>query len=192
MALEGLAAIHARIAEIEGLGAGAPTTPPIAPSSNDTATSFATALNAAQTTGSGSTQQFLSAALAQRGKPYVWGANAPINDPNPKAFDCSELTKWAAAQAGVSIPDGAAPQYVYLRDHGTLMSVDQALHTPGALLFHFDREPRRAGDFQPHDHVAISLGDGVHTIEAKGSKYGTGVFEAGTHFNYAGVIPGLS
>ena len=55
---------------------------------------------------------------------------------NPASFDCSELTKWAAARAGVTIPDGAAHQYVWLKEQGATMTVQQALQTPGALLFH--------------------------------------------------------
>ena len=124
------------------------------------------------------TQQFLDAALRQSGKPYVWGATAAVSDPNPPAFDCSELTKWAAAQAGVTIPDGAAHQYVWLKEQGATMSVQQALQTPGALLFHFASEPQPGlGGEPPVAHVAISLGNGM-TIEAKGHAYGVGVFPA--------------
>ena len=104
--------------------------------------------------------------MSQAGKPYIWGASAAPSDPNPKAFDCSELTKWAAARVGVNIPDMASAQYIYLRDHGATMSVDQALHTPGALLFRFPHEPTRVGENPNAEHVAISVGDGVHTIEA--------------------------
>jgi cell wall-associated NlpC family hydrolase len=139
--------------------------------------------------------QFLATALAQKGKPYLWGATAQISDPNPQAFDCSELVKWAAGRVGVPIPDGANAQYVYVRDHGATMTVDQALHTPGALLFHFGHEPRDVGDNPSDSHVAISVGDGIHTIEARGHAYGTGIFEAtggrSGFFNYAGMIPGM-
>ena len=125
----------------------------------------------------------------------MYGATALTSDPDPKAFDCSELTKWAAARVGVTIPDGATAQYLYTRDHGTTMSVDQALHTPGALLFHFGHEPKNLGDIPADGHVAISLGDGVHTIEARGRKYGTNIFSATDNragfFNFAGMIPGM-
>jgi cell wall-associated NlpC family hydrolase len=145
------------------------------------------------TTTNPTTQAFLSNALSQQGKPYVYGATAQISDPNPPAFDCSELTKWAAARAGDPIPDGATAQYLYIRDHGDTMSVQQALHTPGALLFHFSHEPKNLGDIPADGHVAISLGDGVHTIEARGHAYGTNVFDnaGGRSFNFAGMIPGM-
>ncbi len=145
------------------------------------------------TGGSPIAQEFLQTALAERGKPYVYGASASPSDANPRAFDCSELTKWAAARVGVTIPDGATAQYLYARDHRTTMTVDQALHTPGALLFHFGHEPRNLGDIPADGHVAISVGDGVHTIEARGHAYGTGVFEATPgRFNFAGMIPQMA
>ena len=72
------------------------------------------------------------------------------------------------------------------------MTVQQALQTPGALLFHFASEPQPGlGGEPPVAHVAISLGNGM-TIEAKGHAYGVGVFSAGDRFNYAGMIPGMS
>jgi hypothetical protein len=140
------------------------------------------------------TQLFLANALAQKGKPYVYASTARTSDPNPPAFDCSELTKWAAARSGVTIPDGATAQYLSIRDHGGTMTVDQALHTPGALLFHFGHEPKDLGDIPADGHVAISLGDGVHTIEARGHAYGTNVFDnaSGRSFNFAGMIPGMT
>jgi cell wall-associated NlpC family hydrolase len=131
------------------------------------------------------TQHFLEAALAQAGKHYVYGAEADLHDPNPQAFDCSELTQWAAAQAGVEIPDGAEAQYDALRAHGQEISVDEAFHTPGALLFHANPDGSVS-------HVAISLGDG-RTIEARNSKLGVGVFDhRGDWLNRAAVLPGLS
>jgi cell wall-associated NlpC family hydrolase len=146
------------------------------------------------TSGNQVAQAFLNNALQEQGKPYVYGATASISDPNPKAFDCSELTKWASARAGITIPDGATAQYLYIRDHGATMTVQQALHTPGALLFHFGHEPKNLGDIPADGHVAISLGDGVHTIEARGHAYGTNVFDnaGGRSFNFAGMIPGMA
>ena len=58
------------------------------------------------------------------------------------------------------------------------MPVQEALRTPGALLF-------RPG------HVAISLGDG-RTIEARGRRYGVGIFDGAGRFTHAGWPPGLA
>jgi cell wall-associated NlpC family hydrolase len=137
------------------------------------------------------TQTFLDHALAQTGDDYVFGAEAARDDADPGVFDCSELTQWAAAQVGVTLPDGSWLQYLQLRDQGAVIPVDQAAHTPGALLFSFDREPTAAGGRPGQAHVAISLGDGT-TIEARGTRYGVGSWETGDRFQYAAVIPGLS
>ncbi len=133
---------------------------------------------------------FVEAAVAQRGDRYVFGAETVLDDPDPAAFDCSELTQWAAAQAGVSIPDGAMYQYLDLKSQGQLLPVDEALHTRGALLFYFSSEPVPGGGRPSTAHVAISLGDG-QTIEARGTSYGVNEFGGAGRFNYAGVVPGL-
>jgi peptidoglycan hydrolase-like protein with peptidoglycan-binding domain len=128
--------------------------------------------------GTRTTQEFLWNALGQQGKSYVFGAEASANDPNPRAFDCSELVEWAARRAGVTVPDGSINQINAARP----MSVEEALRTPGALLF-------RSGS---PNHIAISLGDG-RTIEARGRRFGVGIFSAeGRGWTRAGTIPGLS
>jgi cell wall-associated NlpC family hydrolase len=134
---------------------------------------------------------FLLNALAQTGDAYVWGASASPTDPHPKAFDCSELVKWAAARAGVTVPDVAQNQYLWAKSHGTLIPVQQAINTPGALLFSFSSEPGPGNMYPAHAHVAISLGNGK-TIEARGKAYGVGSFDAANRFNYAALVPGLT
>ena len=86
-------------------------------------------------------------ALAQRAKPYRWGAEGP------GAFDCSGLT-WAAWRAaGVTIPRTAAGQLAGLpRVRGRLQ--------PGDLLIYASRGPSRR-------HVAIVVGRG-RMVEALG------------------------
>jgi cell wall-associated NlpC family hydrolase len=77
-------------------------------------------------------------ALAQRDKPYRWGAEGPI------AFDCSGLT-WAAwRSAGVAIPRTAAGQLAGLpRVRGRLQ--------PGDLVIYRTSGPTRR-------HVAMVVG----------------------------------
>ena len=86
-------------------------------------------------------------ALAQRGKPYRWGAEGP------RAFDCSGLT-WAAWRAaGVTIPRTAAGQLAAIpRVRGRLR--------PGDLLIYSSRGPSRR-------HVAMVVGPG-RMVEALG------------------------
>ncbi len=136
-------------------------------------------------------ERFVELALDQNGKPYRMGAEADLNDPDPAILDCSELVEWAAHQVGVKITDGSWLQYLDLKQRGALMPVEQALRTPGALLFSFSEEPTPGGGRPSQAHVAISLGDG-RTIEARGRDYGVGVFEAGDRFAYAGFIPDLT
>jgi cell wall-associated NlpC family hydrolase len=86
-------------------------------------------------------------ALAQRGKPYRWGAQGPA------AFDCSGLT-WAAWRAaGVTIPRTAAGQLAGLPPvRGRLR--------PGDLLIYRTDGPSRR-------HVAMVVGPG-RMVEAPG------------------------
>jgi len=85
--------------------------------------------------------------VAQRGKPYRWGAQGP------HAFDCSGLT-WAAWRAaGVTIPRTAAGQLAGLpRVRGRLR--------PGDLLIYPSRGPSG-------QHVAMVVGRG-RMVEALG------------------------
>ena len=122
----------------------------------------------------GKTAQFLNISLSQKGKTYVYGAEAD-GQANPKAFDCSELIQWAMERLGMEFPDGSANQIAYAKP----ISVEEALRTPGALLY-------RPG------HIAISLGNGK-TMEARGSDYGVGVFSARDRgWTAGGLIPELS
>lgn len=56
---------------------------------------------------SGAAQKAVQTALAQIGDPYVWGAGGP------NAYDCSGLTSYAWAAAGVSLPHSSAAQFGY-------------------------------------------------------------------------------
>ncbi len=138
----------------------------------------------------GRLRTFVDSALAQSGDPYVFGASARSDDPNPKSFDCSELVRWSAHRAGVDLPRRAFDQYMQLEHQGATLSVEEALHTPGALLFSFKTAPPAVGR-SDEEHVAISLGDG-RTIEARGGSYGVGSWPAKGRFGYAAVIPGVS
>lgn len=135
-------------------------------------------------------QQFLDVALGQTGDTYVFGAEAQTADIDPDTFDCSEFTQWAASQVGVTLPDGSWIQYLQLKEQGHTIPVEQALHTPGALLFDFPSEPTPGGGRPAGAHVAISLGDG-RTIEARNPRAGVGTWEAGDRFTYAAVLPEL-
>jgi cell wall-associated NlpC family hydrolase len=71
-------------------------------------------------------QAAIQAAYSVIGTPYVWGSA----DPNV-GFDCSGLTMWSWAQAGVSLPHSSAAQY------SALPHVDRSNLQPGDLLFFY-------------------------------------------------------
>ncbi len=79
------------------------------------------------------------AALSQLGVPYIAYKATP-----GVGFDCSGLTMWAWAQAGVSLPHQSRQQY------GVVPHVPQGDAQPGDLLFFHS----------PISHVAIYLGGG--------------------------------
>jgi peptidoglycan DL-endopeptidase CwlO len=81
----------------------------------------------------------VGAALSVQGTQYVWGSADP-----GVGFDCSGLTSWAWAQAGVYIPHSSAAQYSAL-PHVPLGSVQA-----GDLIFYYS----------PISHVALYIGGG--------------------------------
>ncbi|MGZ4150116.1 MAG: NlpC/P60 family protein [Actinomycetota bacterium] len=81
----------------------------------------------------------IGAAESVIGTQYVFGAADPS-----VGFDCSGLTMWAYAQAGVSLPHSAAAQYDVL-PHVALSDIQ-----PGDLLFFYS----------PISHVALYIGGG--------------------------------
>jgi len=81
------------------------------------------------------------AAMSQRGKMYVWGAEGPSN------YDCSGLTLWAYRQVGIDLPHSSRAQYGYGK------SVPQGQWKAGDLLFYGSS----AGSIH---HVAMYIGGG--------------------------------
>lgn len=84
-------------------------------------------------------------ALAQLGKPYVWGAKGP------NGFDCSGLMLAAWAAAGVPIPAGTVNQ----KNAGT--PADPATIAPGDLVF----IPGSLGSPTNPRHVGMYVGNGL-------------------------------
>lgn len=126
---------------------------------------IAAAAASTATAGSGS-PAFVQFAMQQDGERYVWGAEGP------DAWDCSGLVLGAAAAAGLpGLPHYSGSQI----DMAQQIPVDQAIGTPGALLW-------KPG------HIAISQGNGK-TIEARGIAYGVGQWEANRGFAKGGLLP---
>jgi cell wall-associated NlpC family hydrolase len=81
----------------------------------------------------------IQAAYSVLGTPYSWGGASPET-----GFDCSGLTMWAWAHAGVSLPHSSELQY--------------------AVLPHVPREELQPGDlvffYSPIHHVGLYIGGG--------------------------------
>ncbi|RAG81136.1 hypothetical protein DN069_34455 [Streptacidiphilus pinicola] len=87
----------------------------------------------------GAAQAAIGYAVAQIGKPYLWGATGP------ESFDCSGLTMRAWQAAGVDIPRTSQDQWAQLRH----VSVSDL--RPGDLIVYF----------RGATHVALYVGDGA-------------------------------
>jgi len=100
----------------------------------------------------------VAAALSKEGAAYVYGAAGP------NAFDCSGLTSWAWAQAGVSIPRTSSGQ-------GGLPVVPLSELQPGDLVTYYS----------PVSHVAMYIGGGqvIHASTESRPVYITSVSGAG-------------
>jgi len=81
-------------------------------------------------------QAAIDAAYSVIGTPYVFGAADPS-----VGFDCSGLTMWAWAQAGVSLPHSSQMQY------DVLPHIDRSELQPGDLVFFYS----------PISHVGIYI-----------------------------------
>lgn len=85
----------------------------------------------------------VAAAMTRLGDPYVWGAAGP------NSFDCSGLTMWAWAHAGVSLPHYSGAQYA------ATTHIPMSDLQPGDLVFFAD----------PGEHEGMYIGNG-QIIEA--------------------------
>lgn len=88
--------------------------------------------------GSGAAATAVSVAMAQRGKPYVWGATGP------GSYDCSGLVKYAYAAAGVNLPRSSSQQATVGR------AVSRSELQPGDII----------AFYSPVSHVGIYIGNG--------------------------------
>jgi cell wall-associated NlpC family hydrolase len=120
--------------------------------------------------------ELVTLARKQVGDKYVLGAQAKHDDPDPHVFDCSEMVEWLSARAGLKLfaagDPHAAELYARCERAGTIITVEEARHTPGALVWKHGEhnKPRKI------HHVGISAGldekGKWHVIEAKGHKWG--------------------
>ena len=99
---------------------------------------WASAVSTAAPAADGVAGTVVAAAMAQRGKPYVWAASGP------GSFDCSGLTQYAFRAAGISLPHSSRLQ----SQMGA--AVSRSALQPGDLVFFYS----------PVSHVGIYVGNG--------------------------------
>jgi peptidoglycan DL-endopeptidase CwlO len=130
----------ARPAPAPSRSAPTPTAPAAAPAAP------APAPEPAAPSARGSAQRAVDTALAQVGKPYVWGGGGP------NSFDCSGLTSFGWRAAGVSLPHSSRMQY------SATTRISRGDLQPGDLVFFGS----------PIHHVAMYIGGGS-VVEASRS-----------------------
>jgi cell wall-associated NlpC family hydrolase len=126
-------------------------------------------------------EEFVQKCLEEKGDEYEWRGEYAPGTPagETREWDCSGLVYTKLMELGIDPPRNSTAHLNWCRENGTLISVDEAIGTRGALLL-------REG------HVAVSLGDG-QTIEGMGEKWGVGVFSAYNRtFTDGGLVPGLT
>ena len=122
-------------------------------------------------------QDLIDIARQHIGERYVFGARAPVDNPNWKGpWDCAEFTTWVVYQATKKLygtTNNANPAIAdaysgaWWRDSkklGKRVTISEAAATPGACLL---RRPlsNRVG------HIALSDGRG-RTVKAMGTAFG--------------------
>ncbi|WP_343710118.1 C40 family peptidase [Mycobacterium sp.] len=104
------------------------------------------------------------AALSRLGRPYVWGATGPDQ------FDCSGLTQWSYAQAGIRLD-----RTTYQQIHDGV-PVPRSQVRPGDLVF-------------PHaGHVQLAIGDNL-VVEAPHAGAAVRISPLGSHVQIRRPLP---
>ena len=91
--------------------------------------------------------ELVSLLVSQKGDKYVFGHEVSPDESDPTMFDCSELAEWGCARLKIKpkVPDGSWKQFRHCKKQGTIVAVERAILTPGALLFRFKGDPVAGG-----------------------------------------------
>lgn len=116
-------------------------------SSNNSGSSSSSKPSGGSSVSAGWRSTVVSAAYSMVGGSYVWGAY----NPGGRVFDCSGLTKWCYAQAGISISHSSGSQSAFCNKPASQAEVGDVVWYPG--------------------HVGIYIGGG-QTIEAMSPSQG--------------------
>lgn len=139
-----------------------------------------TGLPATSSTGP-TNQAFLTQLRGMFGVPYL--AQNPQRF-GPSFYDCSGFVYTGLRKIGITdpqLPTTSDAQWQWCANHGLSITVDQAIATPGALLFIWNH------------HIAVSDGTG-NAYQAVGHAYLSGSYSArnfGPSFDRAGLVAGM-
>lgn len=104
------------------------------------------------------------------GDEYEWGGTS-----KKTGFDCSGIIYRIFQNKGITTVPRTSEEIIA---HAKPISLAKAKKTRGAVLWH-------------EGHIAVSAGDGIHTIEAMGEAWGVVKGEIGDRFTKAGILPEL-
>ena len=143
-------------------GAAAALTLTLSPVTATPAQAATTATSSGETAANAAADKAWQTANAQTGKPYQYGGAGP------DSFDCSGLSQYAYASAGISLPHSSSQQ----SQMGT--PVARADLRPGDLVFFYS----------PVSHVGVYIGNGrmVHAGNESTGVEVTSVDMAGYNF----------
>lgn len=128
-------------------------------------------------------RQIIDVATRYLGESYEWGDKKPSRV-DGDGFDCSGYVSWVLKECGLNPPDGSYNQFNWCKGTGTLMPLEVARYTEGALVFRRDKVTKQIC------HVGFTDGEG-NTLEARGKAYGTGSFKWRGNWTDAAKIPGV-
>jgi cell wall-associated NlpC family hydrolase len=156
----------------------APATSPAAQGTSQTKTSTASA------------STFLATALGLVSQhpdiAYQEGGDSAPNVAVPTVLDCSSFVQWVYFHTIGSLggcPRTSQDQSSWCKASGSIVTAEQGLNTPGALMF--------IGSPGAASHVEISLGNGSQTVGAHQSGTYAGVVSYPNQWTCAGLAPGL-
>lgn len=120
--------------------------------------------------------------------PYQEGGDSPPNTPAGQItfLDCSSFVQWVVFNATGSLngcPRTADTQSSWCKSRGKIITAEQGMNTPGALMYF--------GPVGGAGHTEISLGDGVHTVGAHSGGTYAGVVTSKGYWSFAGLPPAM-
>lgn len=112
----------------------------------------------------------------------------------PHCVDCSGLTSATLNQLGLNEGcTGSFQQSIESHRVGGGLPFSVAINTPGAFAWEGINQGQGGVPGRDPGHVGIFVGDGTHTLEARGHWAGIGLFFARSLvWDYCGMMPGVT